>query len=129
MKEFTNNLFSIGRVCDANCTVVFTKTEVHVLDSNGNIILRGFREPTGARMWRFNICPAFRPNTAYTASSRPHLILDDDTDDITHPPAYINPPPVIAPAPVPNNPSTTEYHRMAYDLLSTGKLIEYIHCI
>ncbi len=121
MNEFTNNLFSIGRVCDANCTVVFTKTEVHVLDSNGNLILRGFREPTGARMWRFNICPAFTPNAAYTASTT--------VPSLSSPPLEAMCPTPRQPTALPYCPASTEFHRKAYDLPSTRKLIEYIHCI
>jgi len=121
MNEFTNNLFSIGRVCDANCTVVFTKTEVHVLDSNGNLILRGFREPTGARMWRFNICPAFTPTAAYTASTT--------VPSLSPPPLEATCPTPRQPTALPYCPASTEFHRKAYDLPSTRKLIEYIHCI
>jgi hypothetical protein len=72
MDTFPNNLLSMGQFCDADCTVTFTKTDAYVHNSDGLVVLHGFRETTGARMWRFNI-HAPHPHTALQASpSQPH---------------------------------------------------------
>jgi hypothetical protein len=34
MSNFTNNLLSMGRFCDAGCTVIFTGTDVKVINKN-----------------------------------------------------------------------------------------------
>ena len=46
---FTNNLLSLGQLCDANCTALFTKQALTVHDRHGTPILHGQRESTGAR--------------------------------------------------------------------------------
>ena len=57
MPNFTNNLIGIGKICDSQCTVLFTATEMIVRDKIGNIIWKGLCETNGAWMWRFNVCP------------------------------------------------------------------------
>ena len=72
MPNFTNNLIGIGKICDAQCTVTFTATEVIVRDKTGNIIWQGLRETNGARMWRFNICPqSLSTTTPYATTVTP----------------------------------------------------------
>ncbi len=85
MDTFPNNLLSMGQFSDADCMVAFTKTKVYVFDSTGSLVLDGFREKTGSRMWRFNV-HAPHPHTAFqTSPSRniyaPHIIPFDDDDD------------------------------------------------
>ena len=43
MPSFTNTLVGVGPICDADCTVVFTKQDVTVLSSKGKPILTGWR--------------------------------------------------------------------------------------
>ena len=57
MSSFANNLLSMGRFCNAGCTVIFTGTNVKVISNTGTTILQGFREQAGANIWRFNINP------------------------------------------------------------------------
>ena len=153
MDSFPNNLLSMGQFCDSDYTVTFTKTRVYVFDSAGSLVLDGFREKTGARMWRFKV-HAPHPHTALQASPThnnyaPHVIpFDNDNEDDmpTNLPLAILPQ-IEAPAP-PSMPLTiqptrvptttgsttrarthsTEYHRRAYDLPSTKNLNEYLHC-
>ena len=51
MTSFTDNLLSMGKFCDAGCTVIFTDTDVKVINKTGAIILQGHRDQAGARMW------------------------------------------------------------------------------
>ena len=118
MDTFPNNLLSMGQFCDADCMVAFTKTKVYVFDSTGSLVLDGFREKTGSRMWRFNV-HAPHPHTAFqTSPSRniyaPHIIPfdDDDEDDMptTLPIAILQqseaPSPPPTPLPIQSPPET-----------------------
>ncbi len=75
MPSFTNNLLSMGKFCDAGCEVTFTATDVRVVDKTGTVILQGYREQTGAKMWRFNIHPDHPQAEAHNAATpNPHII-------------------------------------------------------
>jgi hypothetical protein len=67
---FTNNLLSLGKLCDADCTAYIDKNKLEVHNSHGQKILHGDREQTGARLWRVNIAPS--PTNA------PAIIEPDD---------------------------------------------------
>jgi hypothetical protein len=78
MDTFPINRLRMGQFCDADCMVTFTKTKVYVFNSAGSLVLDGFQEKIGARMWRFNI-HAPNPHTAMQASPthnryEPHVI-------------------------------------------------------
>ena len=45
--DFTNNLISLGKLCDAGCTAFMDRHHITINDSLGNHILTGTREPTG----------------------------------------------------------------------------------
>ena len=82
---FPNNLLSMGQFCDSDCTVTFTKTRVYVFDSAGSLVLDGFREKTGARMWRFNL-HALHPHASQASPTHnnyaPHVIpFNNDNED------------------------------------------------
>jgi hypothetical protein len=49
MPTFTNNLVSIGKFCDAGCTVTFTATKVTVHAIKETLILKGPQEPAGEK--------------------------------------------------------------------------------
>eukprot|EP00804_Cyclotella_cryptica_P006571 CCRYP_021176-RA/>CCRYP_021176-RA protein AED:0.48 eAED:0.43 QI:0/0/0/0.85/0/0/7/0/757 len=57
MPSFQHNLMGIGKLCDNNCRVVFDKTTVTVFANNGSILLQGWREQHGAKLWRFSLIP------------------------------------------------------------------------
>ena len=100
MPGFTNNLVSIGSLCDADCSAYFNKTTVTIFNPAGLPILHGYRETAGARLWRFNLC-------ATTPSARP--------------------PALAALAHLATTPTPTESARRAYDLPSTPALIGFLH--
>ncbi len=158
MPSFVNNLLSMGVFCDADCSVTFTKHNARVTNNAGTVILTGFREPTGAKMWWFNLQPPWHPchppplacNAWPPQIHQSHIIPDDDEDTVQQyfPPASPSVPaylPAVPPTVHPIVPPTihgpavrtpsgtpimrpTEYHRKAYDLPSTRALIEYLHC-
>ena len=57
MPSFTNTLVGVGPICDAYCTVVFTKKYVTVFSPKGNPILKGWREKKLPRLWSFSMLP------------------------------------------------------------------------
>ena len=52
---------SIGPLCDHGCHVLYEKTTVTVFTKDGTIILRGWRDPVGAKLWRFSLRPEDHP--------------------------------------------------------------------
>jgi hypothetical protein len=94
MSSFTINLLSMGIFCDTGCIVIFTGTDITVIGKTGTVILQGFHEQAGARMWRFNIYPKPPPETAQTATQsgpcqsqhahEPHFIPFDDDHHTLH---------------------------------------------
>ena len=61
MPGFKHTLIGVGPLCDADCTVTFTSTAVVVRDMHGNLVLTGWREKSGPRLWR--IAPQFGKTT------------------------------------------------------------------
>ena len=57
MPSFTNKLVGVGPICDADCTLLFTKKYVTVLSPGGKPILTGRREKELPRLWRFALKP------------------------------------------------------------------------
>jgi hypothetical protein len=57
MPTFQHNLLGIGKFCDKDCTVVFDKAAVTVFAKDGSSLLQGWREPDGAKLWRFSLLP------------------------------------------------------------------------
>ena len=57
MPSFTNTLVGVGPICDADCTVVFTKQYVTVLSPKGKPILTGCRAKKLPRLWHFALKP------------------------------------------------------------------------
>ena len=104
---FTNNLISLGKLCDADCTAVLDKHTLRVHDKNGQCVLKGQRETEGPRLWRVNIAPPeSSPSTKpATKPTTPQLIPD------------------------PNKTATTRttLQAKAYDLPSVPALIAYLH--
>ena len=136
MPTFTNNLLSLGKLCDAGCYAHFNKHALHVYNSTHNLILRGDREQAGARLWRVNLTQtanlqphplalppqaALAQGTTYPQTSlqttRPALIEDDHTEtwqqpEATpqrHPQTPAQPPAPTTPSPVPVAPVATPF--------------------
>ena len=57
MPGFQENLVGVGPMCDANCTVKFTKHIVNIYSPTGTTIIIGWRETTGPRLWKMSIMP------------------------------------------------------------------------
>lgn len=57
LPTFRNSLVSIGPLCDAGYSVLFPRDSVQVRDPVGNVLLTGWREMTGPRLWRFFLLP------------------------------------------------------------------------
>jgi hypothetical protein len=58
---FKNSLVGIGKFCDNDCKVLFSKHFVTVFDQLGKAILTGWRETHGAKLWRFSLLPTVLP--------------------------------------------------------------------
>ena len=50
MPGFTNNLVSIGQLCNEGCTATFTKLAVEISNAQGHPTLLGTGEPHGAKL-------------------------------------------------------------------------------
>ena len=64
MPGFTHNLFGVGNLCDKDCKVLFTKHSVSIYDSRYQPFLKGWRETSGAKLWRISLRPDLRPDLA-----------------------------------------------------------------
>ena len=72
MPSFPHTLVGLGPFADQGCKIVFTKDDVDVIDPAGTSILKGWRERTGARLWRFPLMPPPSNPTPSTALSVGH---------------------------------------------------------
>ena len=57
MPSFHHNLMGIRPLCDHDCRVLFERKAVTVFAQDGNVLLRGWREKTGSKLWRFSLKP------------------------------------------------------------------------
>ena len=57
MPGFRHNLIGVGPLCDADCTVTFTRAAVILRDARGMPVLTGWRENSGPRLWRIALQP------------------------------------------------------------------------
>ena len=57
MPGFRHTLIIVGPLCDADCTVTFTSADVVVRDPHGNLVLTGWQEQSGPRLWRIALQP------------------------------------------------------------------------
>ena len=144
MPGFTNNLLSLGKLCDAGCTAALDKHHLLVHDRTGALILKGSRKTMGARLWRIDITPNAAPPQAQMVTAhvtpRPNIIPMDEDNDNSNPIGRVtntppSPPPRMAHAEPPTNmptatqqqPTRTTAHARAYDLPSVPHLIAYLH--
>ena len=81
MPYFTNRLVGVGPICDADCTVVFTKQDIPVLLPKGKAILTGFREKKLPRIWRFDLKPTEELIKNHTAT-RPTTLAAHSAFDL-----------------------------------------------
>ena len=57
MPYFHHTLICIAPIYDVECKVTFTKQNVIIYDQEGSPILTGWRERTGASLWRIALTP------------------------------------------------------------------------
>ena len=62
MPSFTNNLLSLGKLCDAGCYAHLNQYAIHVYNDTHDLVLRADRETTGARLWRVDLRPGPLPS-------------------------------------------------------------------
>jgi len=53
MPSFPHTLVGLGPFANQGCQIIFTNKDVSVRNPQGVCILKGWREETGARLWRF----------------------------------------------------------------------------
>ena len=58
MPSFKHTLFGVGPLCNKGCRVLFEAESVTIFNkTDDSILLQGWREPTGAKLWRFSLRP------------------------------------------------------------------------
>ena len=57
MPSFTNTLVGVGPICDADCTVIFTKQDVTIISPKGKPTLKGWIEKKLTILWSFDMKP------------------------------------------------------------------------
>eukprot|EP00804_Cyclotella_cryptica_P029534 CCRYP_011302-RA/>CCRYP_011302-RA protein AED:0.33 eAED:0.33 QI:0/0/0/0.5/0/0/2/0/451 len=70
----THNLVSIGTLCYAGCTALFTANTLTVTDSAGTTILSGTHDTNAPRLWKINLRPPQDPSALHVA--RPRTTFD-----------------------------------------------------
>ena len=94
---FQHNLVGIGLLCNCSCKVIYDKHTVHFLDETSKVLLKGWREPTGACLWRF-----------YLRSGRHNQSPENSP-------------------PAPDPPPLTLASNNAYDMPSIKSLVRFLH--
>eukprot|EP00804_Cyclotella_cryptica_P023279 CCRYP_000441-RA/>CCRYP_000441-RA protein AED:0.42 eAED:0.42 QI:0/-1/0/1/-1/1/1/0/227 len=88
MPTFKHNLFGVGKLCDNGCRVLFDTHSVTVFNKqDDSILLQGWRETTGAKLWRFSLLPEDHPQSPNlpAALAHPHLALSaGDLPSVAH---------------------------------------------
>ena len=57
MPGFRHTLVGVGPLCDADCTVTFTREAIIIQYKQGKSVLTDWREATGSRLWRMALQP------------------------------------------------------------------------
>ena len=57
MPGFKHTLMGVGPICDADFQVLFSKYLVKIFGPDGKVILTGWREQLGAKLWRMALLP------------------------------------------------------------------------
>ena len=54
---FNHSIMGSGSICDTECSVYFHKHTVTMYDLKGRLLLQVWKDNTGAKLWRFSLCP------------------------------------------------------------------------
>ena len=57
MPKFHHNLMGIGPLCDHGCRILIENTAITVLSKEITVLLKGYHENFGAKLWHFSLCP------------------------------------------------------------------------
>ena len=57
MPQFHHTLMGIGPLCDHGYRILFEETAVTVFSKDNAVLLTGFQEQAGAKLWRFSLLP------------------------------------------------------------------------
>ena len=90
MTNLHHNLMSIGPLCDHGCHVLYEKTTVTVFTKDGTIILRGWRDPVGAKLWRFSLRPEDHPAVPPEWNSVPTALNAHDLPSVGYLVRYLH---------------------------------------
>jgi hypothetical protein len=89
MASFPHSLIELAPFVDAGCRVLFTNTAVIAFDRDGKVILEGWHETIGPKLWRWSfhrrptchkhtsslglahMAPKWKPSMQYAPSSHP----------------------------------------------------------
>ena len=74
MPNFHHNLMGIGPFCDNRYRVVFEQAKVTVFSKDSTKLLRGWRETTGSKLWRFSLRPSDHPTPPPDLSKLPSAL-------------------------------------------------------
>ena len=72
----------IGKFCNHNYRILFRKTSVTVFYQENYVILRGWQEPTGDKLWHFSLHPQSHPSILTEWRSTPLDFNDHDLPSI-----------------------------------------------
>ena len=81
MPGFRHTLIEVGPLCDADCTVTFTRAAAIVRDARGTPVLKGWRKNSGPRLCRIALQPGEEnlprmPNTTNMATLEAYSAYD-----------------------------------------------------
>ena len=82
MPNFHHNLMKIGPLCNHGCRVVFEETKVTIFSKNSTELLRGWRETTGSKLWRFSLRPGDNPKPTPDWSKGPTALNAHDLPSV-----------------------------------------------
>ena len=82
MPHFHQNLMGIGKQCDQKFSVMFNKTSITVYIPDSAVLLKGWYETSGAKLWRFVLLPKDHQSTQTDAKPVPVALNAHDLPSI-----------------------------------------------
>ena len=88
--QFYHNLMGIRPLYDHGCRVVFEKKSVTVYLWDDDVLLRGWRDPKGAKLWRFALRPKGHTSLPGDYSTGPKAINAHNLPSVAAPVCYLH---------------------------------------
>eukprot|EP00804_Cyclotella_cryptica_P014538 CCRYP_004830-RA/>CCRYP_004830-RA protein AED:0.09 eAED:0.09 QI:0/0/0/1/1/1/3/0/993 len=83
MPTFKHNPFGVGQLCNNGCRVLFDTDKVTIFkQANNSILLQGWREPTGAKLWCFSLLPQDHLTPHTSALPKPTALHTGDLPSV-----------------------------------------------